>query len=296
MSPSTPSPELFEAAVPAGCRPLPEAPAIRILVAEDNAINRDVIMAQLDLLGLVAEVAENGEAALLRWRRGGFQLLLTDLQMPVMDGFALAARVRAEEQPSSRIPIVALTASALPEEALRCRAAGMDDCLTKPIRLPALAALFEQLFGPRHPAITGPTPPTPVPAPAPPPPARRAGPRQPVDISVLAATFGDDPARLDELLDRFARDAATMAVTLAAAVAQGQPGQVAALAQAFKASARSFGAIRLGNLCAHIEAAGGAADGAALAASLGLFEDEAAAVGRWIAARAASTTHEQEQP
>jgi CheY-like chemotaxis protein len=109
-----------------------------ILVAEDNPINQKVIGAQLRLLGLEAEVVENGYDALLRWRKGGCALLLTDLQMPDMDGIGLVESIRREEAGGSRIPILALTANALADEAERCRQAGMDAYLTKPLQIGAL--------------------------------------------------------------------------------------------------------------------------------------------------------------
>jgi len=259
-------------------------PSIRILVAEDNEINRQVITAQLALLGVTAEVAENGQAALIRWRQGGFQLLLTDLQMPVMDGFALAASVRAEERLPARIPIVALTANSSQDEAARCAAAGMDHCLTKPIKRGELEAVLERLLDRGRRIVAEPSA-----SPASPRhPRRQPGVRQPVDASVLAAVFGDDPVRLNGLFDQFATDASATAVALGSAIKEGRRGEAAALAHGLKSAARSVGALRLGNLCTHLETAAGAADDVALAATLALFEDEVAAVGLWIASRVAA--------
>jgi PAS domain S-box-containing protein len=115
-----------------------------ILVAEDNEINQKVIKAQLKLLGFVAEIASNGSDALALWRSGRFALLLTDLQMPEMDGYDLAASIRREEGGSPRIPIVALTANAQKDEAARCSAVGMDCYLTKPVPLTTLGATLER--------------------------------------------------------------------------------------------------------------------------------------------------------
>ncbi|MEO7057436.1 MAG: PAS domain S-box protein [Caldimonas sp.] len=119
-----------------------------ILVAEDNAINQKVIAAQLQLLGYEAEIADNGSAALMLWRSGRFAMLLTDLQMPELDGYGLATHIRSEERAGLRMPIVALTANALKDEASRCVAAGMDDYLTKPVQLPKLEALLDQYLQP----------------------------------------------------------------------------------------------------------------------------------------------------
>jgi PAS domain S-box-containing protein len=144
-----------------GARALPAAEADRlppplvgqrVLVAEDNPVNREVLSHQLERLGLQAEFAVDGAEALARWRAAGpdFALLLTDLQMPVMDGFALAAAIRRAEGGAQRLPIVALSAHVLPSEIGRSRAAGVDDHLTKPLRLEQLrAAMLRWLPRPR---------------------------------------------------------------------------------------------------------------------------------------------------
>ena len=114
-----------------------------ILVAEDNEINQQVISRQLALLGFVADIAECGRIALEKLATRNYALLLTDLHMPVMDGIELATRIRAAEASAGatrRLPIVALTADAAVSEVARCRQAGMDDCLTKPLPLVELHA------------------------------------------------------------------------------------------------------------------------------------------------------------
>jgi CheY-like chemotaxis protein len=125
-----------------------------ILVAEDNEINRLVILHQLKLIGLAADISINGRQALERWRSGAgdIALLLTDLHMPEMDGYALARAIRAEEPAGQRLPIIAVTANALRDEELRCRAAGMDGYLTKPIQRLQLQAAIEEWLGPWLPA------------------------------------------------------------------------------------------------------------------------------------------------
>jgi CheY-like chemotaxis protein len=123
-------------------------PGRLILVAEDNEINRKVMLRQLQLVGYVAEVCVNGREALECWRSGRFGLVLTDLHMPEMDGYALATAIRAEEGELRRTPIIAVTANALCEEELRCRNVGMDAYLTKPVRLPQLKAAIEAWLAP----------------------------------------------------------------------------------------------------------------------------------------------------
>jgi CheY-like chemotaxis protein len=104
-----------------------------ILLAEDNAINCDVLVEQLRLLGHCAEIAEDGCIALEKWRSGRFALLLTDCYMPHLDGFSLTGAIRAAEAPGQRLPIIAVTANAMHGEAQRCLEAGMDDYLSKPL-------------------------------------------------------------------------------------------------------------------------------------------------------------------
>ncbi len=124
--------------------PLDEARAsgAALLVVDDNPVNRQVIGRLLDRLGFAHVIAEGGRAALAALAEPGFGLVLTDLHMPGMDGFALAAAIRGHEPAGQRLPIVALTADALPATRAACLAAGMDDCLTKPLDAARLAGLI----------------------------------------------------------------------------------------------------------------------------------------------------------
>ncbi len=108
-----------------------------ILVAEDNATNRDVIERQMQLLGFKAELCEDGVAALEKWQSNHYDLLLTDLHMPEMDGYDLTIRIREEEKNTGTppIPIVALTANALKGEEDKCLSLGMNGYLSKPVKL-----------------------------------------------------------------------------------------------------------------------------------------------------------------
>ena len=138
-------------ALPSARRPDGIRPVGRVLVAEDNEINQEVIRRQLKLIGFEAEIVANGVEALVGWRTGRFALLLTDLQMPEMDGYELTARIRAAERGQARIPIVALTANALKEESDRCKAVGMDDYLTKPVQVSKLDAVLTRWMQPKAP-------------------------------------------------------------------------------------------------------------------------------------------------
>ncbi len=113
---------------------------LRILVAEDHQTNRQVFERQLTRLGYSVDVVLNGKVALKAMQDKHYDLLLTDCHMPEMDGFELATAVRKlDDANKANIPIVAVTANALSGEAGRCVAAGMNDCLSKPVSLDAMS-------------------------------------------------------------------------------------------------------------------------------------------------------------
>lgn len=103
-------------------------------------MNIQVLTRQLDRLGYQYDTAMNGAEGLEKWREGGFDALLTDCQMPVMDGLEMTRQIRAAEKASGldAIPILAISASALPQEAERSLAAGISEYLTKPLKIDIL--------------------------------------------------------------------------------------------------------------------------------------------------------------
>lgn len=126
-------------------KPLPDSDHIAeqlILVAEDDATNREVMLEQLQVLGYSSEMAKDGQTAFEMWKSGRYALLLTDCHMPGMDGFALTAAIRQAETNGMHIPIIAVTANALQGESQRCLDSGMDDYLAKPLRLNDLSAIL----------------------------------------------------------------------------------------------------------------------------------------------------------
>ncbi|MBV9556546.1 MAG: response regulator, partial [Pseudolabrys sp.] len=123
----------------------PQHAAYRILLAEDNDLNRQIISAVLGQAGHHVVTVGNGAEAMAVASRGRFDLILMDVQMPGMDGYAAARGIRAAERGESRVPIIGLTANALAGEAERCRAAGMDLHVPKPVDWPRLFAAMAGL-------------------------------------------------------------------------------------------------------------------------------------------------------
>jgi two-component system, sensor histidine kinase and response regulator len=138
---------------PTGREPVPAAAPLRILVAEDNEFNAQLLEHLLVRRGHRVRLASDGREALALAGEGGFDLLLLDIHMPELDGFQVIRAVRERERSAGgHLPVIALTARAGPEDRERCLAAGMDDFLTKPIRAADLWAATERVTGPRPPA------------------------------------------------------------------------------------------------------------------------------------------------
>ncbi len=113
-----------------------------ILVAEDNPTNQNLILSQLEALGFNAELATDGKEALNKITSNNYQLLLTDCNMPLIDGYTLARTIR--ERGNHELPIIALTADAFPEKKIKCLNAGMNDQLTKPVNMETLKVTLDK--------------------------------------------------------------------------------------------------------------------------------------------------------
>ncbi|MBF0526585.1 MAG: response regulator [Deltaproteobacteria bacterium] len=113
--------------------------ALRILLAEDNLVNQKLALVLLERQGHTVVIAGDGQKALAAWEKEPFDIILMDIQMPVMDGLKATAAIRAHERQTGRhIPIVAMTAYAMTGDKQRCIDAGMDDYLSKPINIQEL--------------------------------------------------------------------------------------------------------------------------------------------------------------
>jgi CheY-like chemotaxis protein len=116
------------------------AAGLHVLIVEDNPTNQFVFAQFLRRLGLPFHVVENGAEAVAAWGERQYDLVLMDIEMPVMDGYAAARELRRREAAEARvpIPIIALTADAMAGSRERARGCGMDDFLTKPVELERL--------------------------------------------------------------------------------------------------------------------------------------------------------------
>lgn len=174
--------------------PLKLSGPLRILVVEDNPFNQRLVTAFLEEAGHTPILAANGRKALAALEGQSFDLVLMDVEMPDMDGFQATAAIRArEESIGSRLPILAMTAHASPEDRDRCLAAGMDGYIAKPMRYGELIELVESSVSYELEPCSA----------APPAEAAfgRAGVRE-----ELASQFVDDAARLHaEMRDAIAR-------------------------------------------------------------------------------------------
>ncbi len=219
-----------------------------ILVAEDNETNRDVLLEQLHLLGYSADVAVDGAQALQMWQRGDYALLLSDCHMPNMDGFELTAAIRQAQGDGPRRPIIAVTANAMQGEADRCRAAGMDDYLSKPLRVAELRPMLAKWL----PSSAVITPPGALPPAAPAPKAQDA----PVwDSLALGELVGSNLAMQQRLLGKYLVNARGQAAGLRQAAQAHDMQVVKHLAHTLKSASRTVGAVALGDLCQQLETA-----------------------------------------
>ena len=238
-----------------------------ILVAEDDEVNQKVILRQLNMLGYAAEIANTGTEALRMWRAGGYAMVLTDLDMPELDGYGLTQAIREEETGQRKTPILAYTANALRGEETEALSRGMDAYLTKPLQLSLLKNALEKWM----PIAARPG--TPANAAAA---TQEAGAAeetpQLVDVAMLKSVMGDDPETMRELLSEYLDSAHRRAGELRTALASGNLRQVGTIGHKLKSSSRSVGAMGLGDLCAELENAGRGENRPAIAEGMACFE------------------------
>ncbi len=209
--------------------------SLRILLAEDNAVNQKVALALLHRLGYGADVAWNGLEALAALERRRYDVVLMDVQMPELDGLDASRRICERWPPEARPRIIAMTANALLEDREACFAAGMDDYLAKPVRPDELAAALSRA---RPLGDNG-----------------RAGDFQvSLDESALAnlRELGGDEF-LSDMIGTFLADAPSLMASLRAALQRGEAGDVRRAAHTLKSNGQTFGGGSFANVCRELE-------------------------------------------
>ena len=230
------------------------APDTRILVAEDNEVNQQVITEMLSKLGYRWDVAGDGRAALTMLQEQHYDAVLMDVQMPVMDGLEATSRLRRLPEPVCDIPVIALTASALASDEQRCRRAGMDHFLSKPLRLHALADTLHGAVRQR-PSTTGDVPPGANDETG----GNRPGAADPADGLIDAEAIAElrelGPEFIGRLVPSYIRNTSTATTEIAAAVDRGDLTEVARLAHKLKGSSATLAGTQLATAFAALEQA-----------------------------------------
>ena len=229
----------------AGTLPRASSPsaAQRLLLVEDSWINQRVALGMLEQLGYEADLAANGREALEAIERGAYAAVLLDCQMPEMDGFQMATELRRREAQSGRpaLPVIAMTASAMPADRERCLATGMNDHLAKPVRIAELSAKLERWVATSSAAEQVPT-------------------EVVLDPAALAEVARlrrpGRPDLVNAIVQRFRDEAPGRVQALREAIDRGDAAAVRDYAHSLKGDSRRVGGTEVGQLCAEIEMLG----------------------------------------
>jgi CheY-like chemotaxis protein/HPt (histidine-containing phosphotransfer) domain-containing protein len=234
------------------------------LIVDDHPINLAMLKRQLKVLGLEADTAASGVEALAKWRREGHNLVITDLQMPEMDGYAFARALRADRDQENmpKPTVIAFTANTQSDALERCIDAGMDDYLTKPAELVTLRAKLAQWLGSDAPLRTAPST---RPASAP-----DGNPINRARIQQLAGSPQGIAEVLAELESGVRADIAALQVALESANGEA----LRRAAHRIKGSALTIGAERLAALAAGVvDAPAGLAEPQLMSSARGLLDE-----------------------
>jgi len=226
----------------------PAALSLRILVAEDNAVNQLILQRVLARLGYRADLAANGLEALAALRRQRYDVVLMDIRMPEMDGLEATRRIRAEWEPGAQPRVIALTANVTQEQRDACAAAGMDDYLTKPIDPPELASALARCpalpAAPEQPAEAEPAEGSLA--------ERVAG----VSLARLFELVGDDePGLVRDMVERFLVNGPALILAMEEGVAAEDRDEVETAAHTLKSTSAYVGMDEVSACAAAVEAA-----------------------------------------
>lgn len=254
---------------------MPEAPQqtataesdckFRILVVDDSAANRKLTMWMLGQLGYVADAAGNGREALEAIERVPFDLVLMDCRMPEMDGYEATRQIRRREILGRHIKIVAMTADALSGDERECLDAGMDDYVSKPVKIEDLATVLNRVLG-------GQAKPPPAAASARDLRTEADGPdaaREPALDAVIMASLRAQDGLLEALIGTVLTEVPQQLQRISASLARADGENAAIAAHSLKSIAAMFGAGRMQNSAANVERA---ADARAIESARSEFE------------------------
>jgi len=242
---------------------------LRILLCDDNVINQKVALRLLQQMGYRADVAADGREALAALDRQPYDLIFMDLMMPEMDGLEATRAIRERQKQPGQFPnyktpmiIVAMTASAMQGDREQCLEAGMDDYLSKPVRLENVRAIVERWgevarqVQPQATSTTAVTATTSTQAPAEPSGATAAAEEAPVDMARLLDFTDGDPENLRELVTLYLDQTKEQLEQLGAAVQAGNPPEVRRLAHSCAGASATCGMRRLVPLLRELERQG----------------------------------------
>ncbi len=215
----------------------------RVLLVEDNAVNRRIVEVMLERRGYAVDAADDGREAVEATGRTAYAAVLMDCHMPRLDGYAATQEIRARDAAARRVPIIAMTASSVEGERERCLAAGMDDYVSKPLTVEALDAVLRRWV-----------PEAPARAEAP---ARRRPSSPAIDLGMLRKLQGGQgqgqPDIVTEVIALFLRDAPARLAEIRDAVARGDLAAAGRAAHTLKGSAGHLGAKTLTLLAARFD-------------------------------------------
>jgi two-component system sensor histidine kinase/response regulator len=209
----------------------------RLLVAEDNPINQEVIVEVLSDLGYTADIVANGRRAVEAWENGSYPMILMDCQMPELDGYAAAREIREREAGGQRVAIIAVTAHALVGEREHAIAAGMDDYVTKPIDPKLLQEALERWW-PRVSLVPYASTGSSIPAPV---------------LDTTGGSLEPGVRRSQGVVRVFLRHVPEQLSAISKAVASGDSDALRGAAHKLKGSCLSVGVPRMAALCASLE-------------------------------------------
>ncbi|MGH9774363.1 MAG: response regulator [Candidatus Acidiferrales bacterium] len=205
-------------------------PCARVLLAEDNSVNRTLSTRILEKNGFLVVPVENGRKALDAARQGGFNLALMDVQMPEMDGLEASRKIREWEQGSGRhLPIIAMTAHAMLGDREACLAAGMDGYVSKPVSSEKLLAEIARYLPPSVPPRSEPPAAPPVPP-------------EVFDYRTALEHLGGDPGLFAELVHLFRAESLRLVEEIRRAIECGDAGALEAAAHSLKGAVSNFAA------------------------------------------------------